>query len=50
MEHNPVEIWERSTSVIRTAMNALKLDAADLVSGAARGRLHQVEEGRVAHP
>jgi glycerol kinase len=32
VEHNPVEIWERTTSVIRTAMNALGLDAGDLAA------------------
>ncbi|MGC9668291.1 glycerol kinase GlpK [Planosporangium sp. 12N6] len=32
VEHNPVEIWERTTAVIRTAMNTLKLDASDLAA------------------
>ncbi|GAA1820389.1 glycerol kinase GlpK [Planosporangium flavigriseum] len=32
VEHNPVEIWERTTSVIRTAMNALGLEASDLAA------------------
>jgi glycerol kinase len=32
VEHNPVEIWERTTAVIRTAMNNLRLDAADLAA------------------
>jgi glycerol kinase len=32
VEHNPVEIWERSTSVIRTAMNAQGLEATDLAA------------------
>src|SRR3954467_1156928 len=27
VEHNPVEIWERTSSVIRTAMNAKGLQA-----------------------
>ncbi|TCC47927.1 glycerol kinase [Kribbella capetownensis] len=32
VEHNPVEIWERTSSVIRTAMNAKGLQASDLVA------------------
>ncbi|SDZ24765.1 glycerol kinase [Micromonospora pattaloongensis] len=32
VEHNPVEIWERTTSVVRTAMNALGLDAGHLAA------------------
>ena len=32
VEHNPVEIWERSAAVIMTAMNKLSLDAADLAA------------------
>jgi glycerol kinase len=32
VEHNPVEIWERTTSVIRTAMNARGLEASDLAA------------------
>ncbi|GAA3395068.1 glycerol kinase GlpK [Cryptosporangium minutisporangium] len=32
VEHNPVEIWERTTSVIRTAMNQLNLSASDLAA------------------
>jgi glycerol kinase len=32
VEHNPVEIWERTTAVIRTAMNALRLEASDLAA------------------
>ncbi|MEV0291736.1 MULTISPECIES: glycerol kinase GlpK [unclassified Kribbella] len=32
VEHNPVEIWERTSSVIRTAMNARGLQASDLAA------------------
>ncbi|WP_405066863.1 glycerol kinase GlpK [Kribbella sp. NBC_01510] len=32
VEHNPVEIWERTSSVIRTAMNAQGLQASDLAA------------------
>src|SRR3979409_143373 len=32
VEHNPVEIWERTSSVIRTTLNAQKLQASDLVA------------------
>jgi glycerol kinase len=32
VEHNPVEIWDRTQSVIRTAMNRLHLDAGDLAA------------------
>jgi len=32
VEHNPVEIWERTSSVIRTALNARGLSAADLAA------------------
>src|SRR5215207_4921694 len=32
VEHNPVEIWERTSSVIRTAMNANNLQASDLAA------------------
>ncbi len=32
VEHNPVEIWERSSAVIMTAMNKLSLDASDLAA------------------
>jgi glycerol kinase len=32
VEHNPVEIWERTASVIRTAMNAQNLSASDLAA------------------
>ncbi|MGW0433549.1 glycerol kinase GlpK [Micromonospora sp. NPDC003197] len=32
VEHNPVEIWERTTSVIRTAMNRHGLAASDLAA------------------
>ncbi|WBQ08504.1 glycerol kinase GlpK [Kribbella sp. CA-293567] len=32
VEHNPVEIWERTSSVIRTALNANNLQASDLVA------------------
>ncbi|MFG1817953.1 glycerol kinase GlpK [Kribbella sp. NPDC049174] len=32
VEHNPVEIWERTSSVIRTAMNSEGLQASDLAA------------------
>jgi glycerol kinase len=32
VEHNPVEIWERTSSVIRTALNAEGLHASDLAA------------------
>ncbi|GAA1572947.1 glycerol kinase GlpK [Kribbella sancticallisti] len=32
VEHNPVEIWERTSSVVRTAMNAQGLQAGDLAA------------------
>jgi glycerol kinase len=32
VEHNPVEIWERTSSVIKTAMNAQGLHASDLAA------------------
>lgn len=32
VEHNPVEIWERTASVIRTAMNKLNISASDLAA------------------
>jgi glycerol kinase len=32
VEHNPVEIWERTSSVIRTALNANNLQSSDLVA------------------
>ncbi len=32
VEHNPVEIWERSTSVMQTALNNAKLGPEDLVA------------------
>jgi len=32
VEHNPLEIWERTSAVIRTAMSELKLHAADLAA------------------
>ncbi|QNE17063.1 glycerol kinase GlpK [Kribbella qitaiheensis] len=32
VEHNPVEIWERTSSVIRTALNANGLHASDLAA------------------
>ncbi|GII25807.1 glycerol kinase GlpK [Planosporangium mesophilum] len=32
VEHNPVEIWDRTQSVMRTAMNNLRLDASDLAA------------------
>jgi glycerol kinase len=32
VEHNPVEIWERTSSVIRTALNAQGLSSSDLAA------------------
>jgi glycerol kinase len=32
VEHNPVEIWDRTQSVIRTAMNRQGIDASDLAA------------------
>ena len=32
VEHNPVEIWERTSAVIQTALNATGLGAGDLVA------------------
>ncbi len=32
VEHNPVEIWERTSSVIQTALNAQGLQASDLAA------------------
>ncbi|WP_432935941.1 glycerol kinase GlpK [Kribbella sp. CA-253562] len=32
VEHNPVEIWERTSSVIRTALNQNNLQASDLAA------------------
>src|SRR5438552_5523967 len=32
VEHNPIEIWERTVAVIRTAMQARSLTAADLAA------------------
>lgn len=32
VEHNPVEIWERTSSVIQTAMNDKRLSASDLAA------------------
>jgi glycerol kinase len=32
VEHNPVEIWERTASVIQTALNAAGLSASDLAA------------------
>ncbi|MFY1690467.1 glycerol kinase GlpK [Plantactinospora sp. WMMB782] len=32
VEHNPLEIWERTSAVIRTVLNNHGLDAADLVA------------------
>jgi glycerol kinase len=32
VEHNPVEIWERTSSVIRTTLNAQGLQASDLAA------------------
>src|SRR5918997_2490085 len=32
VEHNPLEIWERTSAVIRTALNATGLHAGDLAA------------------
>ena len=32
VEHNPVEIWERASAVVQTAMNSLGLTATDLAA------------------
>src|SRR6059036_1772440 len=32
VEHNPVEIWERTSAVVRTAMNARGLGPSDLAA------------------
>src|SRR3979411_1061550 len=32
VEHNPVEIWERTASVITSALNDTNLDASDLAA------------------
>ncbi|MCK5751699.1 MAG: glycerol kinase GlpK [Mycobacterium sp.] len=32
VEHNPVEIWERSSSVVQTAINSAKLQPSDLAA------------------
>ena len=32
VEHNPVEIWERTGSVLQTALNKTRLSASDLVA------------------
>jgi glycerol kinase len=32
VEHNPVEIWERTTAVVQSALNNTKLSASDLVA------------------
>jgi glycerol kinase len=47
VEHNPLEIWERTSSVIRTAMNARGLEATDL---AALGITNQRETTVVWNP
>ena len=47
VEHNPVEIWERTASVIQTALNGARLVAADL---AAVGITNQRETSVVWNP
>src|SRR5580700_5790396 len=47
VEHNPVEIWERTASVIQTALNNAGLTAADL---AALGITNQRETAVVWNP
>lgn len=32
VEHNPVEIWERSSSAVQSALNAAKLQPSDLAA------------------
>ena len=44
VEHNPVEIWERTASVVTSALNKTKLSATDL---AALGITNQRETARV---
>jgi glycerol kinase len=46
VEHNPVEIWERTSSVIRTVMNSLGIGPSDL---AALGITNQRETTVVWH-
>ena len=36
VEHNPVEIWERTVSVVRTAMQKANLGATDLTPAVVR--------------
>src|ERR1700743_2455418 len=43
-EHNPIEIWERTSAVIKTALNTANLRAADL---AALGLTNQRETALV---
>ena len=47
VEHNPVEIWERTASVVQTALNRAGLTAADL---AALGITNQRETAVVWNP
>src|SRR5215470_4235886 len=47
VEHNPVEIWERTAAVIQTALNARSLTASDL---AALGITNQRETTVVWNP
>jgi len=47
VEHNPVEIWERTATVIQTALNARRLTASDL---AALGVTNQRETTVVWNP
>jgi glycerol kinase len=44
VEHNPIEIWERTSAVIKTALNTANLRAADL---AALGLTNQRETALV---
>jgi glycerol kinase len=32
VEHNPTEIWERTSSVVQSALNSAKLNASDLAA------------------
>jgi glycerol kinase len=42
VEHNPVEIWERTSAVLQSALNKCNLQASDLV---ALGVTNQREDG-----
>src|SRR5258705_13298286 len=51
VEHDPVEIWERTSSVIKTALNAQGLQASDLAAvGITNQRETAVGWNRKTHP